>query len=93
MMNEPGAFTRLELLGELTRIFERDFGGVGVEILEDLNLFTDLGLDSLQLTELLLVFEEEFGIVLDEAKVLESGTVGGALDAVADQISGRCAPA
>jgi acyl carrier protein len=51
--------------------------------LED-NFTEDLGAESVQSIELVAMFEEEFGIEMDEDAALSVTTVGGAVDFIAN---------
>jgi len=50
------------------------------EIKADDNFMADLGAESVQSIELVAMFEEEFGIEMDEDAALSVETVGGAVD-------------
>jgi len=45
---------------------------------------TDLGAESVQSIELVAMFEEEFGIEMDERAALSVDTVGGAVDFITE---------
>ncbi len=49
-------------------------------IKHDDNFGADLGAESIQSVELVAMFEEEFGIDMDEDEALSVTTVGGAID-------------
>lgn len=46
-------------------IIEEQLHLMGMELTEDLNLKDDLGADSIDLVELVMAFEEEYGISVD----------------------------
>ena len=50
------------------------------EIKPEHNFTTDLGAESVQSVELVAMFEEEFGIDMDEDAALSVDSVGGAVD-------------
>ena len=56
---------------------------LGIEpdrIMPDQSFVVDLGAESVQSVELVAMFEEEFGIEMDEDAALSVETVGGAID-------------
>ena len=54
------------------------------EIKNEDNFMVDLGAESVQSIELVAMFEEEFGIEMDEDAALAVETVGKAVDFIAD---------
>lgn len=54
------------------------------EIKLENNFTADLGAESIQSIELVAMFEEEFGIEMDEDAALAVTTVGSAVDFIAD---------
>ena len=54
-----------------------------VQIKNEDNFTTDLGAESVQSIELVAMFEEEFGIEMDEDAALSVETVGTAVDFIA----------
>lgn len=50
-------------------IIEEQLHLTGVELTEDLNLKDDLGADSIDLVELMMAFEDEYGITADYDEV------------------------
>ena len=50
-------------------IIEEQLHLTGVELTEDLNLKDDLGADSIDLVELMMAFEDEYGITADYEEV------------------------
>jgi len=55
-----------------------------VEVKNEHNFTTDLGAESVQSIELVAMFEEEFGIEMDEDAALSVETVGDAVDFIAN---------
>ena len=56
-------------------IIRKTFGKDGVSITEETNLIDDLGLNSLELAELVYVFEEEFNIEIPDRDIVNFRTV------------------
>ena len=50
------------------------------KVIEDANLMSDLGADSLESVELMMTFEEEFGIEIDSAAIEKIQTVRDVVD-------------
>ena len=50
-------------------IIEEQLHLTGVELTEDLNLKDDLGADSIDLVELIMAFEDEYGITADYEEI------------------------
>lgn len=61
-----------KVIGILTDITERELG----EITEDTELAADLGLNSLDVMEAVVAFEEEFQIEIPDEAIAEMATVG-----------------
>jgi len=62
-------FKRVEEI--IRKTFDKD----GVSITEETNLIDDLGLNSLELAELVYVFEEEFNIEIPDRDIVNFRTV------------------
>ena len=55
-------------------------------ITPDTNLIDDLGADSLDVVEMMMALEEEFGITIEDEKIAELKTVGDVVDCVESMI-------
>ena len=67
-------------------IIEEQLHLTGVELTEDLNLKDDLGADSIDLVELIMAFEDEYGINADyEEMDKRVKTVGDIIEYLKDQ--------
>ena len=58
-------------------IIEEQLHLTGVELTEDLNLKDDLGADSIDLVELVMAFEDEYGISADYEEMDKKVKTGG----------------
>ncbi len=76
-----------EILTRVTKVTVEELGVKPEEVLEASSFTEDLGADSLDVVELVMAFEEEFGIEIPDDDVTNLKTVG---DAVT-YISGRTA--
>lgn len=56
------------------------------EITEETTLTDDLGADSLDLYQILMGLEEEFGVTVDQDKVTDIKTVGEALELIRTEV-------
>jgi acyl carrier protein len=84
-MRDRGTTTtgeRETLLQRVREVLERDLGTPAHLITEESHLIDDLGMDSFQLTELVLVIEEEFGVPADTSDFEGAATLGDALDII-----------
>lgn len=70
----------------VVRIFMEQLGVVEAEVVMDANL-RDLGADSLDDVELMMGFEEEFGVVIDERETEKIVTVGDGVRLLAEKLS------
>lgn len=64
------------MLEKVKEIIEEQLNLDGVEITEDSSFKDDLGADSLDLFELIMAFEEEYGIEIPSEELENIGTVG-----------------
>lgn len=65
MLNQENIFKIDSIILEIARVKSN-------EVMENVNLFTELGLDSLSMVELLVRLEEEFEIELNESDLRPS---------------------
>ena len=68
------------MLEKVKEIIEDKLGVDGVEITAETNFKDDLGVDSLDLLELVMAFEEEYSIELDPEELEGIQTVGDVME-------------
>ncbi|MBQ8326834.1 MAG: acyl carrier protein [Lachnospiraceae bacterium] len=68
------------MLEKVKEIIEEQLNLDGVEITEDSSFKDDLGADSLDLFELVMAFEEEFGVEIPSEDLEQITTVGAVID-------------
>lgn len=68
------------MLDKVKEMIEEKLNAEGVEITEDTNFKEDLNADSLDLFELVMALEDEFGIEIDSGDMEELATVGDVLE-------------
>ena len=61
---------------KLREIFANQFGLDPETITESTDIVSDLGADSLDVVEMLMSLEDEYGITIEDEKVVEMKTVG-----------------
>ena len=61
---------------KLQEIFANQFGIDTETITETTDIVSDLGADSLDVVEMLMTLEDEYGITIEDEKVAEMKTVG-----------------
>ena len=61
---------------KLREIFANQFGLDPETITESTDIVSDLGADSLDVVEMLMTLEDEYGITIEDEKVAEMKTVG-----------------
>ena len=64
------------VLDKLKEIIAAQFGIDADEVGEETDIVADLGADSLDVVEMMMALEEEYGITIDDSKVAELKTVG-----------------
>ncbi len=79
---------REEIKAGVYRVISRVLGIDTAEVGDDQSFTADLGAESVQSVELMAGFEEEFDIEMDEDEALAVQTVGGAIDFIAQYVSG-----
>lgn len=80
--------TRPEIIDRLHRIVEPyvDDEEALASVDEDTNLLDDLNIDSMNLVDIILDVEEEFGIEIDDDAAEQMTTVGSAVDVIASRL-------
>ena len=76
---------RKELEG-LVAVVSEELAHKGAELAEDKELREGLGLDSLQVTELLFEIEEKFGAKITDEEALQLRTVGDMMDLIESKL-------
>ena len=64
------------VLDKLKEIIAGQFGIDVDEVNAETDIVADLGADSLDVVEMMMALEEEYGITIDDSKVAELKTVG-----------------
>jgi acyl carrier protein len=64
------------VLDKLKEIIAAQFGIDVDEVSEETDIVADLGADSLDVVEMMMALEEEYGVTIDDSKVAELKTVG-----------------
>ncbi len=70
------------VLNKLKDIIANQFGIDTDVISEDTDIVADLGADSLDVVEMMMALEEEFGVTIEDEKIAELKTVGDVVDCV-----------
>lgn len=73
------------MLEKLIAVIEENLSAEGAEITEDTDFKEDLGADSLDLFELVMALEEEFGIEIPSEDLEKLVTVGDVVKYLADR--------
>ncbi|MBR3060132.1 MAG: acyl carrier protein [Oscillospiraceae bacterium] len=73
---------------KLREIFANQFGLDPETITESTDIVSDLGADSLDVVEMLMSLEDEYGITIEDEKVAEMKTVGDVVRCVEGLIEG-----
>jgi len=78
-------FTKDEILVTVREIVAEQLGIEIADIKQDANFSTELGADSLDVVELVMKFEEEFGVEITDDAASKISTVQEAVDYVFDE--------
>ncbi|AJG40122.1 acyl carrier protein [Thermotoga sp. RQ7] len=68
--------SREEILSKVKNIISEKLGVDEEQVTEEAKLIDDLGADSLDLVDLVMDFESEFGVKVDDADLEKISTVG-----------------
>lgn len=79
--------TREEILGKLKTLIDAQINCGKDSVTEDASFSEDLGSDSLDHVELIMAFEEEFGIDVPDEEAEKIKTVGNAIDYISSEIA------
>ena len=77
----------MEVESQVINILSRMTSRSQNELGRDTNLFMDLGLESITITELIIKCEEAFGISVDEDKIADLITIGDIVDLVIKEVN------
>jgi acyl carrier protein len=78
---------RTDVAVRVRKIIVEHLGVDEAKVTDAANLMDDLGADSLDAVELVMAFEEEFGIEIPDDAAEQIKTVGNAVDFIASQLS------
>ena len=73
------------MLEKLKEVIEEKLNAEGVEITEETSFKDDLNADSLDLFELIMALEDEFGIEIPSEELEQLGTVGDVMNYLKDK--------
>jgi acyl carrier protein len=73
----------------VVKIIANQFGREADTISEATDIANDLGADSLELAELLLAFQEEFNIDIDDSEAQNLATVGDVISQIEAKLAGN----
>jgi len=68
-----------EIASRVREIIAQELGVEGEKVTDDANFVEDLGADSLDTVELVMAFEEEFGVEIPDEDAEQMQTVGQAI--------------
>ena len=71
------------VIEKLKQIIAEQFGIDTDAISEDTDIVADLGADSLDVVEMMMALEEEYGITIDDSKIADLKTVGDVAEYIA----------
>lgn len=80
--------TNDEIISTANKLIDQHLLGDGRTLNRDDRFADDLGADSLDMVELVMAFEEEFGIGIDDSEAENLSTVGAAHDYLIAHING-----
>jgi len=80
------AFTRAAVTETIGAILREQLAVAQGDLTLDANLLTDLGADSLDCVELMVNFEEAFGIEIEDSEAEQLATVGQVIDFVCEKV-------
>ncbi len=71
---------RKEIMGKVRKIISEKLGVEEEKVVEEAKLIDDLGADSLDLVDLIMDLENEFGVKVDDSDIEKISTVGEVVD-------------
>lgn len=75
-----------EILEKVVEIVTEKLGVDAEEVILDSDLTEDLGADSLDLVDLVMAFEDEFGVKIEDEDVENITTIGDILDYISKEL-------
>ncbi|HXC93835.1 MAG TPA: acyl carrier protein [Geobacteraceae bacterium] len=82
--------TEQEIIEKTNRVFEESFEIEPARLVSEAHIFTDLGLDSLDIVDLIVALQSSFGVkIRTDEKVREIRTLGDVYRFIADIKSGE----
>ena len=82
--------TEQEIIEKTNRVFEESFEIEPARLVSEAHIFTDLGLDSLDIVDLVVALQSSFGVkIRTDEKVREIRTLGDVYRFIADIKSGE----
>ena len=79
----------MEVKERIINLLSDKLGYDATEIKEENNFITDLGADSLDMVEIIMGIEQEFGLKIDDNEISEVKTVGDLIKKVENMRLGR----
>ncbi len=79
---------REEILEKVKDLIADKLGVDREEVVEDASLIDDLGADSLDLVDLVMVFEEEFNVKIEDEELENIKTVKDVVDGIMSKLEG-----
>ena len=80
---------REEILEKVKDLIADKLGVERDEVVEEASLIDDLGADSLDLVDLVMVFEEEFGVKIEDEELENIKTVKDVVDGIMKKLEGE----
>ena len=77
---------RKEIMGKVRKIISEKLGVEEEKVVEEAKLIDDLGADSLDLVDLIMDLENEFGVKVDDSDIEKISTVGEVVDYIAKKL-------
>lgn len=77
-----------DILNRVKKVTVEELAVKEEEVIESASFTEDLGADSLDLVELVMAYEEEFGIDIPDEEVGQIKTVGDAVTYISSKLSG-----
>lgn len=81
--------TIMEVKERVINLLSEKLGYDKLEIKEDQDFVTDLGTDSLDMAEIVMGIEDEFGLVISDDEIMQVKTVGDLIKKIENKRMGR----
>ena len=79
----------MEVKERVINLLSEKLGYDKLEIKENQDFVTDLGTDSLDMAEIVMGIEDEFGLVISDDEIMQVKTVGDLIKKIEDKRMGR----